>query len=68
MSVYLAPRSKEEVTLADVVAAADATNHAIPTPNELSQAFTKLTNAGVLSIKNNIYIIRDLCTKPSAIC
>jgi hypothetical protein len=56
MSVFLV-QSNEESTLADVLAAADATNHAIPTPNELSQAFTKLVNAGVLKIEGNNYRI-----------
>ena len=58
MSVYLA-QSKEETTLADVIAAADSTNHAIPTPNELTHAFTKLANSGVLNIKNNNHKISN---------
>jgi hypothetical protein len=56
MSVYLT-QSKNKATLADVIAAADATNHAIPTPNELTHAFTKLVNLGVLSIEKNSYKI-----------
>jgi hypothetical protein len=56
MSVYLA-QSKEEAILADVIAAADSTNHAIPTPNELTHAFTKLRNSGVLKIENDTYKI-----------
>jgi len=56
MSVYLA-QSSSEASLADVMAAADATNHAIPTSNELTHAFTKLVNSGVLIIQNSIYII-----------
>jgi hypothetical protein len=58
MSVYLA-QSKEEAILADIIAAADSTNHAIPTPNELTHAFTKLRNSGVLKIQNNTYKIRS---------
>jgi hypothetical protein len=58
MSAYLA-QSNKNPTLANVIAAADATNHAIPTPNELSQAFTKLVNAGVLEVKENSYMIRS---------
>jgi hypothetical protein len=54
MSIYLV-QSKEETSLADVISAADETNHAIPTPNELSNAFTKLINAGVLKIEKNNY-------------
>ena len=34
--------------LANIIACADATNHAIPTPNELSWAFTKLFSVGLL--------------------
>jgi hypothetical protein len=58
MSTYLAQSNKKS-TLADVIAAADATNHAIPTPNELSQAFTKFVNAGILNIENNNYRIKS---------
>lgn len=57
MSTFIAQYNKKS-TLADVIAAADATNHAIPTPNELSEAFTKLVNAGVLDIKNCNYKIK----------
>ena len=56
MSAYLA-QSKKGSTLADVIGSADATNHAIPTSNELSQAFTKLVNAGILTIENSSYKI-----------
>lgn len=56
MSVYLA-LSDEGASLADIIAAADATNHAIPTPNELSHAFTKLVNSGVLVARGNNYEI-----------
>ena len=58
MSAYLAQSSKTP-TLADIIAAADATNHAIPTPNELSQAFTKLVSAGILNIENNNFKIKS---------
>jgi hypothetical protein len=56
MSVYLV-HSNTDSTLADVIGAADATNHAIPTPNELSQTFTKLVNAGILTIEQSRYEI-----------
>ena len=56
MSVYLAQSSKS-FTLADVIVAADASNHAIPTSNELTQAFTKLLNAGILTLENSNYKI-----------
>ena len=39
MATYLV-QSKENPTLRDVIGAADATNHAIPTPIELSNAFS----------------------------
>lgn len=58
MSVYLA-QSDDVATLAGIIAAADATNHAIPTPNELSQAFTKLANAGVVIVNNDSYKINS---------
>ena len=58
MSVYLV-HSNTDSTLADVIGAADATNHAIPTPNELSQTFTKLVNAGILTIEQSRYKIRS---------
>lgn len=50
-------QSHESSTLADVLSVADAINKAIPTPDELSQAFTKLVNAGVLKIEGNHYRI-----------
>ena len=56
MSIYLV-QTREEPSLVDVISAADATNHAIPTANELSNAFTKLSNAGILLIENNTYKI-----------
>ena len=58
MSAYLA-QSNKTPGLAEIIAAADATNHAIPTANELSQAFTKLVNAGILNIENKNYKIRS---------
>lgn len=58
MSVYLA-QCNETCGLPDIIAYADATNHAIPSPDELIQAFTKLVNSGVLNIKNNNYLISE---------
>ena len=61
MSVYLA-QSDEKATLSEIIAAADATNHAIPTTNELSHAFTQLVNAGVLHVKgDNIKSYTNIC-------
>ena len=54
MSIYLV-QSEDETTLADIISAADGTNHAIPTTIELSNAFTKLVNAQILKIENNNY-------------
>jgi hypothetical protein len=58
MSVYLA-QLDEVTTLAGIIAAADATNHAIPTPIELSHAFAKLVNAGVVVVNNDNYKINS---------
>ena len=59
MSIYLA-QAKGDCTLANVIAAADATNHAIPTANELNQALTKLVDAGLLTTENNNFIINSV--------
>lgn len=59
MSIYLV-QNTESQRLSDVIRAADATNHAIPTCEELSQAFTKLTNAGVVQIEKEIYRINSI--------
>lgn len=58
MAIFLA-RKEENPTLAYVIATADAINHAIPTPTELSPAFTRLTNAGILRIENDQYRIEE---------
>ena len=47
MAVHMSACDKP-ATLAQVIAAADATNHAIPTHGELSRAFSRLAEVGVL--------------------
>ena len=56
MSIYMV-QSTNSIELSDVIGAADASNHAIPTPKELSHAFTKLSNAGVIKIEEGNYKI-----------
>lgn len=48
MSLLLV-HSVDGASLAALIGAADATNHAIPTVGELSRALTRLSNAGVVS-------------------
>lgn len=45
--------------LSNVIASADASNHAIPTANELTWAFTKLVSANVVEVENGNYKIVD---------
>ncbi len=50
--------NKEEgATLAEVVAAADTINHAIPTVSELSVALSKLAGCGVLRVSDGRYFV-----------
>jgi hypothetical protein len=44
-------------TLAEVIAAADAVNHAIPTTDDLSRAFSRLADCGIVQIKNDRYLV-----------
>lgn len=48
MSVYFS-HGQEGATLADLIAAADAMNHAIPTSGELTRALTRLAKCQVIS-------------------
>ncbi|RPI76579.1 MAG: hypothetical protein EHM45_12530 [Desulfobacteraceae bacterium] len=43
--------------LHEVLGAADATNHAIPTTRELAQAFTKFAQCGLITVTDNQYAI-----------
>ncbi|QDV50974.1 hypothetical protein [Gimesia fumaroli] len=52
MSVYAA-NQKTDGALSDIIGAADALNHAIPTEQELSTALTKLAQHGVITCNEN---------------
>ena len=54
MAVHMV-RSHGGASLADVIRAADASNHAIPTSQELSRALSKLTGAGVIDVAHGRY-------------
>jgi hypothetical protein len=55
-AVFLA-HSEAGAQLHDIIAAADATNHAIPTPDELSGAFTRLARCGLLTVGQDRFLI-----------
>lgn len=48
---------KGGATLADIIAAADMINHAIPTAGELSRAFSRLAGCGIIHLKNDRYLM-----------
>jgi hypothetical protein len=51
---------KSGATLAEIIAAADVINHAIPTAGELSRAFSRLVDCGIIHLKNDRYqLARD---------
>ncbi|WP_339727907.1 hypothetical protein [uncultured Gimesia sp.] len=52
MSIYAA-NQKTDGALSDIIGAADAINHAIPTELELSKTLTKLAQHGVITCKEN---------------
>ncbi len=56
MSVYLAANDGN-AELCEVLGAADVTNHAIPSVDELTSAFTKLKQHGIIELKKNNFII-----------
>lgn len=56
MSVYLT-QGEDGASLHDVVGAADAMNHAIPTCGELSRALTRLASCGVLTERDDQFHI-----------
>lgn len=58
MSLYMAGND-ESTELYKVLGAADASNHAIPTIRELSSAFTKLKQHGVINFEENKYKIES---------
>jgi len=47
--------------LHEVIGAADATNHAIPTTQELSRALTKFVQYGVATVTGDLYSITPEC-------
>jgi hypothetical protein len=58
MSVFLT-HGEDGACLDDVIGAADAMNHAIPTQGELSRSLTRLASCGVLSENGGPYRIAD---------
>lgn len=56
MLLFLA-RQPDGTALKDIIGAADATNHAIPTPIELSQALSKLVQCELVSKKGDHFLI-----------
>ncbi|MCA8989866.1 MAG: hypothetical protein KDA78_19625 [Planctomycetaceae bacterium] len=58
MSVYFA-HGEAGAFLDDLIGAADAMNHAIPTVEELSRSLTRLATCGILSETNNRFRIAE---------
>ena len=56
MSIFLANGSTP-AKLEEIIAAADAMNHAIPRKNEFSESFGKLLAIGVIHISDNEFCI-----------
>ncbi len=56
MSLFLT-RDADGTPLKDIIAAADATNHAIPTPKELSRALSKFIQCELISTNDDRYLI-----------
>jgi len=56
MALYLA-QSPEGARLHEIIAAADVTNHAIPTTQELSTSLTKFVQCGLLTTVGERYVI-----------
>jgi len=56
MAIYLASRD-QGAELYEIIAAADATNHAIPTAGELSSALTKFAKSGLIRQHEGKYSI-----------
>ncbi len=44
-------------TLAEIISAADVIEHAIPTAGELSRAFSRLVDCGIVQVKNDRYLL-----------
>lgn len=52
MSIHMA-QSEQGASLSEIIRTADATNHAVPTAEELSSAFTKFVQHGLIEISEN---------------
>jgi hypothetical protein len=48
---------KGGATLAEIMGAADLVNHAIPTAGELSHAFSRLVDCGIVQVRNDRYLL-----------
>jgi hypothetical protein len=48
---------KGGAALAEIVGAADVINHAIPTAGELSRAFSRFVDCGLVQVKNDRYLL-----------
>lgn len=59
MSVFLA-HGGSGAALDDLIGAADAMNHAIPTSGELSRSLTRLASCGILTESNGRFRIADI--------
>ena len=46
-------------TLADIIGAADAINHTIPTATELSTAFSHLAGCGIVRLSDDRYVVAE---------
>ena len=44
-------------TLAEIIGAADVLSHAIPTAGELSRAFSRLVDCGIVHVRNDRYLL-----------
>lgn len=58
MATYLT-HGTEGARLHELIAAADAINHAIPTAKELSRAFTKLVRTGIVQIADDRFRLNE---------
>lgn len=56
MALFLA-HDETGAELHEIIATSDATNHAIPNPGELSEAFTKFAGCGLLTVVGDRYVI-----------
>ena len=50
-------QKKGGATLAEIIGAADVINHAIPTAGQLSRAFSRLVDCGIVQVENDRYLL-----------